>query len=87
MHSYAKFYKGVSGKSSNFASDFGKASNSFIVNINRKKKKKMASFINSTKTTNWILIGLIVVALAGAGYWYWKNHGEEAAPSGDPANE
>ena len=47
----------------------------------------MASFINSTKTTNWILIGLIVVALAGAGYLYWKNHGEEAAPSGDPANE
>ena len=31
----------------------------------------MASFINSTKTTNWILICLVVVACAGAGYYFW----------------
>lgn len=48
----------------------------------------MASFINSTKTTNWILIGLILLALGGAGYWYWKNHSEEEAPAGaEPGNE
>ncbi len=39
----------------------------------------MVSFINSTKTTNWILIGLVVVAIVGAGYWYWHKKHVEAA--------
>jgi len=31
----------------------------------------MASFINSTKTTNWILISMVVLAIAGVGYYFW----------------
>lgn len=39
----------------------------------------MASFINSTKTTNWILIFLIVGALGLAGWYFWHKKQVEDA--------